>query len=397
MRTWLKSPSPQALRKTAIALLLLLPLLAFWNLFAESLAPKLQVKFGRRLSGVVAETPVPLRWSTFADGSWQKYATTAVTDAIPVRPLLIRLSNNIRLKLFGAYGAYDVVAGDRGHLIERSYVEEYCRRDLGALRAKAGDWIPKLKALQDAYTAHGHVFVYFITPSKAAHLPELFVHRYPCPSAEQDRTQWLPVYAGLLRDAGINFVDAASLTHSLKGKYNVDLFPQGGVHWNAIAQAEAANALIAGIDRQGLQPPLPRLVWSYEITNVARGSDRDLLDLLNVMAPNARYPTAKVTFDAGAPCPAKTESLDAAFVGGSFIPPIAQILIRNACLRDLRGYNYLYRGVRGGEGYKTLQRRSTAADVAPLANADIMILEENESVLPGSAHASELYRVITGK
>ncbi len=384
-------------RKILIGLLLAIPALTLWNVYADAYGKK-KINIGRRLSGVVERSaPVPFDLKTITDGSWQKAINTAVTNAIPTRPALIRVSNNIRVALFGRYGDDQVVAGNRGHLIEKFYLNEYCKRNLDELKRNAPAWIARLKELQDFYAAQNKIFVYTLSPSKAAHFPELFLPRNPCANTERDRNEWLPVYTAMLKQAGIHLADTATSTHALKGKYPLDIFPQGGVHWNQIGVAQASNELIAEINRQGFSPPLPLLKWNYKISEVARGLDRDLLDLVNVLVPNPRYQTAVVTYDKSVGCPAYKRPLEIAFIGGSFTGPVAQVLNQNACLPDLKRYNYLYRGVRGGDGYKRIQSRSKAEDILPLRKADIVILEENEAVIPASAHAMEFYRVILGK
>lgn len=388
--------SENVLRKMLIAALLVVPALTIWNVYAEAYGKKI-INIGRRLGGVIEQPqPVPFSLKSFTDGSWQKAITATVTNAIPTRPMLIRASNNIRVALFGRYGNDQVLIGDKGHLIEKFYLNELCRRDIERLKREAPDWIAKLKELQDFYAARKKIFVYELSPSKAAHFPELFIPRHPCTNTERDRNEWVPAYISMLRQARINFVDNATGTHALKGKYPLDIFPQGGVHWNAIGYTHATNALIAEINRQGFVPPLPQLKWKYEISEVARGLDRDLLDLVNVLLPNPRYPTARVTYEPAA-CPAYKRPLEFAFIGGSFTGPTAMILNRHGCLPDLKRYNYLYGGVRGGDGYKRIKSRLTAEDILPLRNADIVILEENEAVIPASTYAMEFYRVMLGK
>lgn len=388
--------SEDALRKMLIAALLIVPVMTLWNVYAEAYGKK-KINIGRRLGGVTEQAPpVPFSPKTITDGSWQKAINTTVTDALPTRPLLIRASNNIRVALFGRYGDEQVAAGDKGHLIEKFYLNEYCKRDLEKLKREAPAWTAKLKELQDFYAAKKKIFIYEISPSKAAHFPELFLPRHPCSNTERDRNEWVPVYAQMLRQAGINVVDNATGTHELKGKYPLDIFPQGGVHWNQIGSTIAVDRLIAEINRQGFTPPLPRLKWKYEISEVARGLDRDLVDLVNVLLPNPRYPTARVTIEK-AECPVYKRPLEIAFIGGSFTGPTASTLNLQGCLPDLKRYNYLYRGTRGGDGFKRIKNRLTAEDILPLRDADIIILEENEAMIPASAHAMEFYRVMLGK
>jgi hypothetical protein len=90
-------------------------------------------------------------------------------------------------------------------------------------------------------------------------------------------------------------------------------------------------------------------------------------------------------------------SRKAALIGGSFAGTLGPTLINQGCLSRLEVYNYLYRGLRAGPDFKNVKRRLTAADILPLRDADIVILEENEMVLPASAHAMEFYRVILGR
>ena len=397
-------PQPTTTRSrlglAALALLLFVPVLTLWNLAAQSFAPKLVVMIGPRLRGVT-EAPAPPVWSlrAFADGSLQKALTDAVTEAFPLRPLLIRINNQVRYKLFGYSGAAGVITGEGGQLIEKGYLDEYCARDLAAFEPKAREWAARLKEIQDFYAARGAIFVYLITPTKVAYMPENFRRELAaCTSSEQDRAGMLPLYDRLLAEAGVHAVDAASLTYGLKGKYEIDLFSIGSVHWNAIGIANAEDAILAEINRQAGRAIAPKLSWRYEIVDRAKGTDRDLLDLLNVLLPNARYATARVTYQ---PAPACKEmpaaALKAALIGGSFADTLGPTLINDGCLSRLRMYNYLYRGLREGPDYRTVKDRLAASDVLPLRDADIVILEENEAALPASGHAMEFYRVILGR
>ena len=384
----------------AAALLLLLPLLTLWNLAAHFFAPKLMVMIGPRLHGVTESSP-PLTWSlhSFVDGSLQKALTNAISDAFPFRPLLIRINNQIRYKLFGYSGAPGVIIGANGQLIEKGYLDEYCQRNLAAFEPKARDWAARLREIQDFYTARGKIFVYLITPTKVSYMPENFARELAsCASSERDRSGMLPLYDRLLAGAGVHFVDTASLTYGLKGKYEIDLFAAGGVHWNAIGIANAVGAILAEINRQAEKMVAPKVSWRYEVVNRANGTDRDLLDLLNVLLPNPRYATARVSYQSTKACnEMPASSLKAAMIGGSFADTLGQTLIREGCLSRLEMYNYLYRGLRAGLDYKTVKNRLTSSEILPLREADILILEENESALPASAHAMEFYRVILGR
>ena len=382
-------------RAAFCALLLLLPLATAWNLAVAPSYPALAIKIGPKLGGVTHEAPVRLSWSSLRDGSFQKAVSSRVTDALPVRPLLIRINNEIRFELFGELTAPHVVRGANGQLIERTYLEEYCSRTEGMGAAFAADIIPKLRDIQDYYRGHGGIFVYVVSPSKAAHLPEYFVDRVPCPSTPAARTQLVSDYAGALKQAGINVVDTASLIHSLKGRYEVDLFPQGGVHWNDIGGARAVSAIVEEINRRGGREIVPPFTFTYTLSGVTSGADRELVDLLNVFFPPLGYLTPKVKFSPSASCadhPAR--QLRVAMVGSSFGHLPARILIEDNCLTGLNLYYYARLGRFGGTPYRELQRNLGDADLEGLRDARIMILEENESFVARSGYVNELRAVV---
>jgi alginate O-acetyltransferase complex protein AlgJ len=336
------SRSRPIVRAAFCAFLLALPLTTAWNLAVAPTHPALVIRIGPKLAGVTLEVPVILSWTTVRDGSFQKSIYRRVTDAMPIRPLLIRLNNEIRFGLFGETPSYQVVRGADGQMFERSYLDDYCSRTENQAVALAAVIIPKLLDIQYYYRAHDGIFLYVLSPSKAAHLPEAFIDSVPCPSTPVARAQFVSQYVNLLRQAGIDVVDTAGLIHSLKGHYEVGLFPQGGAHWNDIGGALAVTAIVEDINRQAGRELVPPFTFTYTLSGVANGVDRELADLLNVFFPPLSYLTPKVKFQLSASCsdhPAG--SIDAAIVGSSFSHLPGEILIADNCVSRLNVYYYM--------------------------------------------------------
>lgn len=387
--------SHPAIRAACCVCLLVLPLLTVWNLAVARSHPKLEIKIGPKLTGVTR--PPPLNWSlsSLVDGSLQKAITSRVTEALPIRPLLVRMNNELRFEMFGELTAPGVVRGTGGQLIEELYLTEYCSRteDLAEIRARA--IIPNLKIIQDYYRSRGAVFVYLISPSKVAHMPEHFLTGVSCPSTAAARMQFVPQYAGLLKQAGIDVLDLATFIHGLKGKYEIDLFPQGGSHWNDIGGARAATLIAEEINRQAGKILAPPFTFTYTISGATSSVDRELAELLNVFFPPLAYLTPKVKFQPSVSCadyPSRT--LDVAVVGSSFTHLPAEILMRDNCLAGLNTYFYLTLGRFGGEPYQKLQKDLTDSDLSRLRNAQIMILEENESFVGQAGYVEKLRNLL---
>jgi alginate O-acetyltransferase complex protein AlgJ len=373
----------RALVRAAFCIFLsLLPLATAWNLFVTPRSPSLAIRIGPKLGGVTYDAPVTLSWSSVRDGTLQKALASRLTDAMPIRPLLIRLNNEIRFHLFGELTAPNVVKGAKGQLIEKTYLDDYCSRTEGMGVRLAANALPKLKDIQNYYERHGSVFVYLVTPSKAAHLSEYFVDRVPCPSTLQARKELVADYVGALRQAGIHVVDTASLIHSLKGTYPFDLFPQGGVHWNDVGGARAVSALVDEINHLAGREIIPPFKFTYTLSVPASGADRELADLLNVFFPPLGYQTPKVSFQPRVPCgisPAR--GLEIVMVGSSFGHLPSRILIEANCLDRLQFYYYAVLGRFGGTPYRELQRNLAESDLDVWRDAKVMILEENESFM----------------
>jgi hypothetical protein len=70
--------------------LLALPLASAWNLAVAPSHPELAIEIGPKLGGVTRETPVILSWASLRDGSFQKAISSRVTEAMAIRPMLIR-------------------------------------------------------------------------------------------------------------------------------------------------------------------------------------------------------------------------------------------------------------------------------------------------------------------
>jgi alginate O-acetyltransferase complex protein AlgJ len=374
------------------ALAILLPLVSAWNLVAPQ---NRFLKVGPKLYGVTGELPLTVSWAAFRDGSLQKAIAERVTKAFLFRPMLIGINNQIRYGLFGELDAPEVVRGAKGQLFGKYYIEEYCTRTLGTGERLAADMLPKLRDIQDYYRARGGIFVYMTSPSKAAQVPEYFTGQMPCPSTAAARAQLLPSYVDALKAGGIDVIDAASLVHAAKDKYPFGLFPEGGEHWNDVGGALAATVLVDEINKQAGREIVPPFTFSYTLSSPASGADRELADLLNVFFPPLNYLTPKVDYKQPVSCAdSPARNLGIAIVGDSFSHLPGSILIEQNCLAGLHVYYYGKAALYGGVPYRVQKLDLDDADLAPLRDVKVLVLEENERVIGRSAFVNMLRDVL---
>ena len=374
--------------RAMFAIALLLPLVTAWNLLAP---PNRSFKIGPKLAGVTEELPLTVSWTAIRDGSLQKAIAERITEAFAFRPMLIRINNQIRYELFGELDAPEVVRGAKGQLFGKYYIEEYCTRTAGMGERLAADMLPKLRDIQDYYRARGGIFVYMTSPSKAAQVPEYFIGQMPCPSTPAARAELLPTYVGALKAGGIDVLDAASLVHAAKPNYPFSLFPEGGEHWNDVGGALAATSLVEEINKQAGREIVPPFTFSYTLSSPANGADRELADLLNVFFPPLNYLTPKVNYVQPVSCAdSSARNLGIAIVGDSFSHLPGSILIEHNCLAGLNVYYYGKTARFGGVPYHTLKLGLDDADLAPLRDVKVLILEENERFIGRSAFVGML-------
>lgn len=390
--------SDRRFRLAFVAALLVLPLTTAWNLATADARPDWQIQVGPRLGGVVRILPLEWSWRALKAGDLQRAVTSRVTAAFPLRPILVRINNEIRFNLFGEITAPGIVRGRGGQFVDQFYIDAYCAITPTTAAERARSAIPLLRDLQDYYRARGAVFVYVLTPSKLAAMPETFRDDMKC-APETFRRRLSADYTALVRQAGIAVADTADLVYGLGGPQGQDMFPVGGVHWNALGLANAAREVAAEIDRQAGRTLLPPFDFSSVITNRAEGSDRELFDVFNVLFPPLGYPTPKVTYSQPVACAtSQAATLDAAIVGSSFMHNLAETLIERACLAKLEMYFYLRQSRSGRSPYTILQTDLTTADLAPLREAKVMIVEENEAGLTyPESYVAELHKFIIGR
>lgn len=375
------------LRRIAAAAFVAMPVWTLWNLAVPSHA----VRIGPALVGVTQKVPFDLSLHGFLDGALQKAAALRIADAMPLRRTLIRLNNQIAYSLLGEITAPGILIGRDGELVQRGYLEEYCSRTIGQADTMADAAIPLLRDIQAYYRDRGKLFLYIVTPSKVADRPDKFTHLIACPSSPQARAELVPTYVARLRAAGIDVLDLATATHAMQSDATPP-FPRGGIHWNELAMARGSQQIVDAINTQAGRELLTPFSFTVTVSSPAEGRDRDLAELANLLVAPIDYPTPKLTYSHPSCDGREATRVDAALVGTSFIDPVSEVLTEQACLTRLGQYFYFKLGrSRGG----VRQDHLSEAELREVRDVDVMLLEENESLIGRQQYLSLLHQIVT--
>jgi alginate O-acetyltransferase complex protein AlgJ len=374
------------------------PILVAWNVGIGALFPSLRLEVGRRLIGAeLSNVTPPDPVSAFVRGSAQQFVATSALRAMPFRPFLTRLNNEVGFSILHQrrFGAVEV--GLDGALYERRYREEYCSRNLAEFEARAKNSIAMLKDIQGALTGAGKKFVYLITPNKISVYPE-YLADAPCPSPEMDRLGVLPLYRRMLDEAGVNYIDTASLITAKRHEYEIDLWPRGGTHWMPFAATLAVNQLIDWVNKHQGRPVLSTIESTYTIGRQPSGYDNDILQLLNLLLPHDDYPVFVPTFSmADSEMEKNCAQLKIGEIGGSLLYQFNGVLMTTRCVTIYNFFYWIVELVEYSNG-KSFPARATnnvgPNDHALLLDCDVILLEENEEFLGKAGHVKAFHNFI---
>ena len=371
-------------------LIAFLSLSFLWNAAVEATWPKLRIRSSQPLAGVTAPAPAPVTLDAILSGETQKALSANLGRSLPVFSLAVRAKNQFLYSLFGASGVASVVIGRNGQLYEPGYIDEFCGRGAPPDAAALDAWAVRLREAQDRVEALGKSFIYLVTPSKAAQLPHYLPKGRRFPALDRGRGEKLAPFRAALEAHRVAYVDGAGLMSEKRGEYSVDFFPRGGTHWNLLGAALALRDITDVLEKASKGSPFGRFDFNWAIAPQAEGTDRDLLDLLNLLWPDAHYPTATIVGANAASNCARAPNLLA--VGGSFLFEILLDLGQAPCPPASEYWHYfrlegrLFRRVglnviadRGGVKKLEEIADDPAALERGVERADVVILEENES------------------
>ena len=346
------------------------------------------------LHGVQTAAPAPEpSLASLSSGAYEHQFAAFFGQHFPLLAEAVRAKGQLYWSVLRQSPTWYVVAGRHDVLYETDYLDEYCSRDIAAFRLVAETWAAKLMEIQRSYAARNKIFLYLLTPSKAATEPDDMPLGWPCGASAQDRAGWRDAYRAILRDAGVNFVDAVATTEAAKGEYPFPPFPQGGIHFNSVAAARAVQELITVLNRVSGWRRMDDMQFTWRM-GPPDEVDRDLLDAMNVPDPGMHYETPELAV-AGVRTAGCIPVLMGQ-VGGSFTYQVDKVLQQLPCPPSIDLYEYFRNTMAFYPGDRRYPVDAVRRRWMLLDAAEVVVLEENEEIAARSDHGQAFYEFVTG-
>lgn len=323
---------------------------------------------------------------------FQKYFEDLFAKKLRMRNFYVGLNNQMYFTWFKKTFAENshVIIGKGNQLFEILYILSYCNlKNMQHDDTHLKEWADKIKKLSAYFESQGKTFIYFITPSKAEYMSHAIPDRFPC--EKTGISAHVKQMEKLLDERGIRYINGSALMVEATQKYNTDMFPQGGIHWNWLGSSVGANALINAINQDN-HVYLNPLRFNYVLDKLKHkeSSDEDLLVLMKLMKP-LRYKVPQINFEN---TKITNNPVSITFIGGSFIQNLIKIFRKNRTFSKMNYYFYfkdLYKYEKNDEKSVTHNIDLSSTNILdPILASDVVILEENSS-LTVSDHGRDFY------
>jgi alginate O-acetyltransferase complex protein AlgJ len=365
-----------------------------WNLSVAAVFPRIAIRNWNQLYGLAEQKPPAFNLANFLAGDLQTGFSRQIGATLPIYAPAVRVRNQVEYSIFDLPNAPSVAFGRDKRLYEWAYINEYCGRNGETNARTLAEWADKINDIQDYATSHGKAFVYLITPSKAAVYPEHLPDNHLCPAVLRGTTNKLPPYDRALDERRIHYIEGANLMAAERDRHEIELFPRGGTHWNALGARLATTQLVSLIKGQNSDLDLDSVSTLWTESRSPEGTDRDLVNMLNLYWFDTDYPVPKIARNSSAieqACrPAKIME-----VGGSFLEQVNVALRDSRCPPEISYWFYWnFAHVSYPNGKRQSAPPSDEDRLADLAGSDVLLLEENEFNIGETEHLKALHALV---
>lgn len=228
---------------------------------------------------VKVEKDTNLTFNSWFSGIYQEQYEKYLKQQLKIRPLLVRIYNQIRFIIQQEISAANVVMGKNGYFYERHYIWTHQGIDF------SGDSVIRKKVFNakrviDSLEKHGVKFLLVLAPGKAEVIPEYIPDEMK--SSLRNQTNYL-VYRKYFNESGLCWIDFNHYFNMIKDTTSFPLYSKGGTHWSIYGSYIALDTILKYMEKL-LDKDLPDYNYPvYEKTKKPKGTDRDIANAANLL------------------------------------------------------------------------------------------------------------------
>jgi hypothetical protein len=223
----------------------------------------------RGLNGeIVFTTYQPPTPETFWNGSYQSNTEKSIDVQTALLPLAIRTANQLNYSLFGKY-TETVIRTSSDHILQQSYIKAHST-EVNLSQSEIKSWVEEVKAVQQWTEKMGGSFLYILAANKTDVAFGNFGHP----------RRILNVIDSALAANDIPYFNTQDY---LLAQPHDRVFTKNGVHWSIYGATLVVDSLINRINHGEFS--IYYEIDTVEMSKVARGSDRDGEELMNLLFP----------------------------------------------------------------------------------------------------------------
>ncbi|MFH1118862.1 MAG: hypothetical protein V1775_03510 [Bacteroidota bacterium] len=308
------------------------------------------------------------------DGSFQESYNIFAEFSSGLRPLFVRINNQIAFSVFDTAQANGVIIGKNKYLYEINYIKAWKGWDFTGQKnidEQANKAVFVNKKLREA----GKTLLFVFAPGKASFFPEYIPDSYTKkPSGEMTNYE---AYLESFRHKNLPLIDFNEWFVRMKDTSSYPLYPKCGIHWSSYGVAIAVDSLIRYLEKDR-NINMVDFGWNgFDIPDSLRSPDYDIADGMNLLftIPHYRmaYPRNWFGSEEGKVKP------NAIVVGDSYYWNIFGSGISARLFRD---NNFWYYNVEAHNPQWTAPKKTEEINILEaVGNADIIVIMATEANL----------------
>jgi hypothetical protein len=229
------------------------------------------------------------------DGTYQDAYNNYFEHTIGLRPLLVRIHNQVAYTVFDTALASGVIIGKHNYLFEINYIKAWKGWDFSGQKA-IDEQVRKALFVNSKLREAGKTLLFVMAPGKASFFPEYIPERY-IRRAAGEKTNYTAYLEGF-RKNNLPLIDFNGWFVKMKDTASYPLYPKCGIHWSSYGVALSTDSLIRYLEKDR-NIDMVDFGWSgFEIPDTLRSPDYDIAEGMNLLfkIPHYRMAYPKIHF-----------------------------------------------------------------------------------------------------